>query len=129
MRRRVRGRGIEYEKKATTFSSLLYISIIIFSLHSFSIYSVIIFGSSFTIITEEKIVKKFLPEYMLNRTAGGIGSFKTYTDDELSAKLAVLANRKKRDLISFLNIERLKSIVSESEFEYYIKRYPELLKK
>ena len=79
--------------------------------------------------TEEKIVKKFLPEYMLNRTAGGIGSFKTYTDDELSAKLAVLANRKKRDLIRFLNIERLKSIVSESEFEYYIKRYPELLKK
>ena len=79
--------------------------------------------------TEEKIVNEFFPGYILNRTAGGIGSYETNTENELSAKFSVLANRKTRNLIKFLNIERLKSIVSESEFKYYLKRYPELLKK
>ena len=79
--------------------------------------------------TEEKIVKSFPSGYMLNRTAGGIGSCETNTDGESMAKLTVLANRKTRNLIDFLDIKRLKSIVPESDFQYYLKRYPELLKK
>lgn len=79
--------------------------------------------------TEEKIVKNFPSGYMLNRTAGGIGSYETNTDGESMAKLTVLANRKTRNLIDFLDIKRLKSIVPESDFKYYLKRYPKLLKK
>ena len=46
---------------------------------------------------EEKLVSLVDPMYLLNRTAGGIGSVETYTDDKTSALLAVAANRKKRD--------------------------------
>lgn len=76
--------------------------------------------------TEEKIVRQFFSGYMLNRTAGGIGSVETNTDDETMAKLSVLANRKTRNLIAFLDIDKLKSIVSDADFRYYLKRYPEL---
>lgn len=80
--------------------------------------------------TEEKIVRQFFSGYMLNRTAGGIGSQETNTDDETLAKLSIVANRKTRNLIDFLEINKLKQVVSESEFEYYyLKRYPELTKK
>jgi len=66
---------------------------------------------------------------MLNRTAGGIGSYETNTDDESMAKLSVVANRKIRNLIDFLEIDKLKQVVSEADFKYYLKRYPELTKK
>ena len=79
--------------------------------------------------TEERIVKKFFSGYMLNRTAGGIGSYETNSDSEVMAKLSVLANRKTRNLIDFLDVNRLKSVVSESDFKYYLRRYPELLTK
>lgn len=48
-------------------------------------------------LVEEKLVSLMDPMYLLNRTAGGIGSVETYTDDKTSALLAVAANRKKRD--------------------------------
>ncbi len=47
---------------------------------------------------EEKLVSLMDPMYLLNRTAGGIGSVETYTDDKTSVLLAVVTNRKKRDL-------------------------------
>jgi len=48
-------------------------------------------------LVEEKLVSLMDSMYLLNRTAGGIGSVETYTDDKTSALLAVAANRKKRD--------------------------------
>ena len=66
---------------------------------------------------------------MLNRTAGGIGSTKTNTDGELMAKLSVIANQKRRNLIDFLDVRRLQSAVSENDFKYYLRRYPELSRK
>jgi hypothetical protein len=79
--------------------------------------------------TEEKIVRLFDSRYMLNRTAGGIGSAETDTDGEMIAKLSVVANKKRRNLIDFLDIMRLRAAVSENDFKYYLKRYPELSRK
>ena len=81
--------------------------------------------SCFTL--EEKILESFDNRYTLNRTSGGIGSVDTYTDNKKSAELAILANRKKRDLLPFIDIYKLKSTLSESEFEWYTKKYPQLL--
>ena len=64
---------------------------------------------------------------MLNRTSGGIGSVETYTNTAFAAKLAALANRKRRNLVDFADINKLKSIVSEKGFQYYLERYPTLL--
>jgi hypothetical protein len=85
--------------------------------------------TSSTYKTEEKIVKAFDSGYMLNRTAGGIGTYENYTDTKASATLAVLANQKRRDLIDFVDINLLKSIVSESDIKYYLKKYPQLKSK
>lgn len=82
-----------------------------------------------TYSTEEKVTKSFGSKYALNRTSGGIGSTDTYTDNQQTAIMAVMANRKKRDLTVFLDIERLKSVVSENSFNYYTDKYPQLLKK
>lgn len=73
--------------------------------------------------TEEKIVSNFNTEYLLNRTAGGIGSSSSYTGDSLSAKVAVVANRKKRDYSKFIDVRRVKEILGD-EFHYYEDRYP-----
>ena len=78
---------------------------------------------------EEKIVSKLDTRFSLNRTAGGIGSADTYTDDSKMAALAVTANRRTRGLIEFLNIQDLKAIVSEKTMKYYFDRYPELKRK
>ena len=79
--------------------------------------------------TEEKIVRKFFAGYMLNRTAGGIGSFETNTDNEKMAMFAVVANSKTRNLIDYLEINKLKEVVSESDFKIYLKKYHELKNK
>ena len=79
--------------------------------------------------TEEKIIRLFDSRYMLNRTAGGIGSTETNTDGEMIAKLSVIANKKRRNLIDFLDVRRLQAVVSEGDFKYYLKKYPELLLK
>jgi len=78
-------------------------------------------------ILEEKILKILDDRYTLNRTAGGIGCVDTYTNSKESAELAILANRKERDLVPFINISKLKSTVSENDFKWYIKKYPQLL--
>ncbi len=78
---------------------------------------------------EEEIVKAFDSKYMLNRTAGGIGSVETYTNMASAARLAVLANRKTRDFVDFVDVNKLKSIVAEKSFQYYLEKYPTLLKK
>lgn len=78
---------------------------------------------------EERILKSFDTRYTLNRTAGGIGSVDTYTGDQASAVLAVSANRRGKNLIQFVDIDRLKETVSEKSFEYYLERYPELIHK
>ncbi len=76
---------------------------------------------------EAKILKNFDNKYTLNRTAGGIGSVDTYTDSKKSAELAIVANQRKRDLTPFINVLQLKSVISENDFKWYIKKYPQLL--
>jgi len=78
---------------------------------------------------EEQIIESFDSKYMLNRTAGGIGNYETGTDSAAIVNLAIVAKRKGRDLIDFVDVEKLKSILSEESFKYYIKRYPILLEK
>ena len=90
----------------------------IFYIETYSTYSM-----------EEKIVKRLDTCFSLNRTAGGIGSSVTFTDDSTTAIIAVTANRRTRALIEFLNIDDLKSIVSEKEMKWYLDRYPELRRK
>ena len=72
---------------------------------------------------EEKIVSYIDPIYLLNRTSGGIGSSCTYTDDTVSAKLAVVANEKRRDFSKFIEVEKLVEILGD-ELQYYIELYP-----
>lgn len=81
--------------------------------------------SCFTL--EEKILKSFNNRYALNRTAGGTGSVDTYTDSKNTAELAILANRKKRDLLPFTDVYKLEITLSESEYEWYTNKYPQLL--
>lgn len=71
---------------------------------------------------EEKIVSRFNAEYLLNRTAGGIGSTSSYTGDSIAAKMAVIANRKKRDYSKFIDVAKIKDILGD-EFHYYEERY------
>ena len=77
-------------------------------------------------ISEEKIVSLFDSRYLLNRTAGGIGSPETNTDSELMAKLSIIANLKRRNLVDFLDVKKLQSVVSENDFKSYLLKYPEL---
>lgn len=74
---------------------------------------------------ECKIVSSFDDKYLINRIAGGIGSSYTYTNDSTSAKLAVAANRKKRNFTEFIEIEKLKEVLGD-DFKFYLERYPEL---
>ena len=52
---------------------------------------------------EYKMVDEFDKRYLLNRTMGGIGSTYTYTDDEKSASVAIVANSNRRDFRPFIN--------------------------
>lgn len=78
---------------------------------------------------ESKIVHAFNPVYMLNRTAGGIGSWETDTDSPAMIATAVLANRKEKKLAPYVDIDLLRRAVSEADFAYYLRRYPELKEK
>ena len=71
---------------------------------------------------ECKIVSSFDDKYLINRTAGGIGSSYTYTNDSTSAKLAVAAHRKKRNFTEFIEIEKLKEVLVD-DFKFYLERY------
>lgn len=80
-------------------------------------------------VKEEKIVSDFDKRYLLNRTAGGIGSFETNTDTASSAALAIAANRQIRNLIDFVDPNKLKNVVSEKGFQLYLEKYPALSKR
>lgn len=77
-----------------------------------------------TFALEEQIVSDFNPVYTLNRTSGGIGSSCTYTDTEATAVVAVLANRRTKDLLPFLTLPELLDVVSNNELIEYISRHP-----
>ena len=53
--------------------------------------------------SENRFVDEFDDKYLLNRTAGGIGSVDTYTGDRVAAVVAATANRKKRDFSQFID--------------------------
>lgn len=75
---------------------------------------------------EDRIIKTFDARYTLNRTAGGIGSVDTYTGDQAPATLAVLANRRGKNLIPFADVNRLQEALSNESFRYYLNKYPVL---
>ena len=56
---------------------------------------------------ENKYVDSFDDRYLLNRTMGGIGSTHTYTDDKVTALVAVAANSKRRDFSKFIDVDEL----------------------
>lgn len=60
-----------------------------------------------TYSAENKYVELFDNKYLLNRTMGGIGSIDTYTNDSLSARLAVVGNAKRRDFSPFIDEKEL----------------------
>ncbi len=75
---------------------------------------------------EQKIVKALEGTFLIDRTAGDIGSVDTYTGDAQSALIAVIAGRKKRNFIPFVTLTELKSVLTESQLQFYFKKYPEL---
>ena len=56
---------------------------------------------------EYQYEQRFDNKYLLNRTCGGIGSSYRYTDNSVSAKLAVMANRHSRDFSKFIDKNEL----------------------
>lgn len=73
---------------------------------------------------EERIVATVDSQYSLNRTAGGIGSSSSCTETTEMAQLAIVAGRRKRDMLSFVSLEELREAVSEKELTFYQARYP-----
>lgn len=76
-------------------------------------------------ILEKDIVNYIGPDYLINRTGGGLGFPSTYTDDKQSTLLAVVANKKKRNLIPFTEINRLVEL-PRTTIQNYLLLYPEL---
>lgn len=60
---------------------------------------------------EAKIISKFDNRYLLNRTIGGIGSSYSYTNDAISAKFAVVANKKTRNYLDFVDKNKLEEVL------------------
>ena len=58
---------------------------------------IFVYSTYNTYEVEEKLVNLMNAKYLLNRTAGGIGSIHNYTDDKSMALLSVVANRKERN--------------------------------
>lgn len=75
-------------------------------------------------IYEEKIVRKVSPQYLLNRTGGGIGFEETNTSSEMMRNVAILANRVEKEIERFVDEEELKQVVSAKEFRMYKERFP-----
>ncbi len=78
---------------------------------------------------EKRVASKFDPCYTLNRTAGGIGYSATKTDDPHMALLSAAANIRYKDLIPFIDVMKLKDTVSIEQFNFYLRRHPDLLEK
>ena len=79
---------------------------------------------------EEKVVSFTDIKYLLNRTAGGIGSPSSYTLDKKDALISIVANKTKRNYVNLITkdeIHKLQQIISEDEFNtWYLSKYPEL---
>ena len=67
---------------------------------------------------EENVVNSFDSRFILNRTGGGIGSEETGTSE---VAIAVMANKRNRDLKPFASVVELEKIESEVK-EYTLKR-------
>lgn len=80
-------------------------------------------------VKEEELVADFDSRFTLNRTAGGVESSHTYTDTQSSALLAVAANRRKKNLVSFVDVEELQGVFTESELKFFLRFHPELAEK
>jgi hypothetical protein len=79
--------------------------------------------------SENRLVELFDSKYLLNRVSGGIGADETDTGDELSARMACLANMKKRSMAGLLDADRIRQVISvdfRMSFAYYLRKYPEL---
>ena len=75
---------------------------------------------------EEIITSAFDHRYQLNRVPGGYGSQDTYTETKLSVQLAIAGNIQTRNMIEFLDYNRLSGVIFDVYRESYLKKYPEL---
>ena len=82
--------------------------------------------SNYAYKLEQKIVNSMKGIFLINRTSGGIGSIDTYTNDLKSAKIAVVAGMKKKNLIPFVTLDELRNVLNEKTFQFYLRKYPEL---
>ena len=77
--------------------------------------------------TEEVITSAFDKRYQLNRVPGGYGSQDTYTDTKRSVEFAIMGNLQERNMIKFLDFNRLSGAVFDVHRKLYLKKYPELV--
>lgn len=75
-------------------------------------------------LREKNITDSFDSRYLINRAKGGIGSPDTYTDTALAAKLAIAASTKGRDMTAFVDVDELRSTVTEDDFKRLLSEYP-----
>ena len=78
---------------------------------------------------EYEILDDFDLRYTLNRTAGGIGrdtdSIEMFGQPYI--EIEVIANMRKKAMASFCDVNQLRGVVSQADFEWYLQRYPELM--
>lgn len=80
--------------------------------------------------SEEKRLGAFFDDrYKLNRLNEGIGSVQTQTEDELSAKIAMMKGAKKRDMTKYVDAKKLQIIIDNDyreECKLYFSKHPSL---
>lgn len=78
---------------------------------------------------ENKILKRIDPRFSLNRTAGGIGYSDLGVLSQEFVNIEILANKRPQIMTHFADVNILKSILTESDFNFYLRKYPELKRK
>lgn len=98
----IKTRIMSHWRKVKEFDRLLFgpVESSILSIDSFGALDttrIFVYPTYNTYKLESELVELMNPDYLLNRTSGGIGSVDTYTDDKATAMVAVAAGRKKRN--------------------------------
>lgn len=74
---------------------------------------------------EKTLVADFDPIYTLNRTEGGAGAVTDFPNPQSYALMEVMANRREKNFLPLLNINQLKSVMTDTEFQDDINGFPQ----